>query len=537
MKNQSIAGQWKAENEARSDKLAEARSHANLTIRGLMSKDNYSMVDINGNELPNRYISLGVRGASNIVTSLVGALWPDPFFGFILDPEVFYDPDVPIEQKEDWLGGLNIDEMYLQSLTKTSKLRTKTNKIGVNFLARQRVIAQNIIVIGDTLFEWADDNTINVFNFEQYVTRRINFDVWYHIIKEVQDPLSFTEHQLRSIGLDINELKEKDVSERIVDKYTKCEWQPQAKVWLITQEVNGNILPISEEDLMRQEDVTPFISTVFELANPTDNYGTGYVEKIFDDLESHNYLRKCERNFAGVHSDQKVFLDESSTVRPEDILAPSGSICMGRVKGGQLQDVAMLSPNNTGNYGVVRDANESIRKDLAASYGLESEVQPQKERVTAYQASRFADEMSRALGDPYMSVESSLHNQLVNRMVYQAIKDKKVPTLANTNIKYQAITGINALNMQADIEKNLKFVQIAQQLAGDKFNKFVDTSILLRQIARTMNIDAPGFVRTRNEIELAERVEMQNQLAMAAGQKAIDVAGNIQENRTTQGEF
>jgi len=220
-------------------------------------------------ELPEPYQSIGARGMTNLEGRMLLALFPpsSPWFRMEIAPDLLYGVNEDDPRVQQTKRMLFLRELQIQATLESASLKRKDNQRRVGFRSRQRMALSQIIGTGDVLQQLTADYRVKVFKRDCYVTKRdAAQDVLYHIIREKIDPLALTDEQKQASGLDIDTLREKKAHERLEDLYTLVEWNPESKVWVITQEINSNEINSS------QEEVSPFFATTFELA-PGEDYG------------------------------------------------------------------------------------------------------------------------------------------------------------------------------------------------------------------------------------------------------------------------
>jgi hypothetical protein len=517
----TLKSQFESDDNERRPVLDAAVACANLTKPWVLTDSTQKETT----DLPQTYQSLGSRGTTHLVGRMLLALYPPgmPWFQFQLAPNIWYDPNVPAEQKQESARYLFLRELVVTALLEGSNLEMNRRR-RATFRSRKRMALDQVIITGDCLEQLTDDFRLKVFSRRQYVTRRDSEgDVLYHIIWEVKDPLALTPDQVAGSGLDMAELQAKPVKDRVVHLYTMVEWQPQTRIWLIRQEVNGKIVVESEEK------ISPFFSTPFELP-PNEHYGRGFVELHKGDLNSFSELREKMLDFAATHSKQLFARDYASRVRPKDLEKESGSHIMARVVGGKVDDVGVLAPTNATSFQVVRATTNDIRADLGTAMLMDSETLPEGERVTRAQIERVAAEIDGALGGVYAPIADDQQLPMLQRAIHLAERQNMIPVLPGAAVEVKLLTGLAALNREMLAAKLGQVTQVISTL-GEQAAARINVDVFIDALLRYAGIYEPGIIKHPEQMQTELQQQISTQLQQAAGEKAIDTAGNIAEQQ------
>lgn len=519
-----LRGRWEKADANRRELLEEARICAALSKPWVLPPEDQQPNE----ELPENYQSLGSRGVTNLEGKMLLALYPPgvPWFNFSLSPKIRYDPKVSPEAIHAIEQALFTQELAVMAMLESADITDDGHRRPSAFRSRKRTALSQLLVTGDVLEQITDDYRWKVYGRQQYVTKRNSEgDVLFHGIRESVDPLSLTEDQQRKSGLNLGDLAKKNPDERMEDLFTFVEWQPQKRGWLIRQEVNGHIVNESEET------VSPYFSTPFELA-PNEDYGRGFVELNRGDLRSLNELELRLLDFAALASRNLIGLDPGSTTRPRDLSKPSGEIIRTRIINGQWADVGILRSEKSQDFGVVFQSAERKRKDLGSAMLLESEITPRGERVTAYQVQRVAMELEGALGGAYAPIADLQQVPVIRRVVHMMQRDKLMPVLPKEAVSISLITGIAALRREIDAGKMFNAIQAIQALGPEAIAK-INLDVVVELVMRYLGVDSPGILKSPEQIAAEQQQAIAAQTALAAGEKAVDVAGNVAQNALT----
>mgnify|MGYP001168968029 CR=1 FL=1 len=509
----------------RQESLDRARLCSSLTKPWILPPSGWT----EGSKLPECFSSLPSRGISNLEGRLIVALFPagQPFFRLKPAAKFKFDPAVSPEALQEFQQRLHLQELTVMAHLDRADKSRNGNARRAGFRSRMRTAISQLLVTGDVLMQLTDELDVRVFRRDQYVTKRDSAgDVMFHIVKESIDPLILKKSQLTLCDLDFDSLQEKRPVDRMEDIYTRCEWNPVSKKWVIQQECRGKVINETEEK------ITPFLSTPFELATGS-NYGIGLVEQNLGDVRSINELTERLLDHASMASKMLMVTDYNSQVRPSDLAMPTGSVIQGRVQSGQVTDVALLRADKGQDFGVANSVRESIRKDLATVMLMEAEQLPTYERASRLHVQRVASELEQSLGAVYVPICDSLQVPLVERIREVMVKKNLLPSLPDDVVEIEAVTGIHAISQETDQQKLLSLLQMLSQLGPDTMSR-VNQGILLDLLMRQSGLYEPGLVKSEEELkrEIQEQQKQQQQ-AMAASQM-VSSAGTIAEQQAAQ---
>jgi len=523
-KNATIAAQFANDDAERSLILERARLCAALTKAHLLPPQSQ---DKNA-KLPEKYQSVGARGVSNLEGRMLLSLFPAeiPWFDLRPDESLLYAPDADDEMIQLFEEFLYLRRLTAQSVLESSNVDQRRRHKRAGFRAIKRQVIGQVVATGDALEQLTDDYRLKLFRRDCYVTRRDSAgDVLYHIVKESLDPLTLSDERIATAGLKLSDIQEKSVAERMVDIHTRISWQPRDKTWVIEQEVNDHIVSTSEET------VSPYFSTPFSLS-PGEHYGRGFVEENLGDLRTLNELEVRRLDLLALASKALWAVDESSLVRDEDLEKESGSVIRARVRGGRVDDVAILHADAMREYGMINDAINTKTRDLGKAFLLETETQPRGERVTATQIMRIAQELDGTLGGVYAPIADDQQIPMVQRLMHMLERDNLIAPLPNDAVRVVALTGLAALSQQAAAGRTMSLVQVLAQLGPEAMSR-IDMGVLTDILARDLGIFEPGLIKSAERLAEEQQQAMAAQSQMAAQQRAVDVVGNVAESQLT----
>lgn len=527
MKEGSIAAAFDSDNAQRQESLEAARHCAALSKPHMLPPDGWN----DGETLPQTFSALASRGITNLEGRLLLALFPvgQAFFRLKPGSKFKYDPNVDAGLLQEFEDQLRVREMIMLARLEQDNHGT-SNARRAGFRSRMRTALSQLLITGDVLLQLTDNYQIRVHRRDNYVQRRdTGGDVLYMITREQIDPLGLQPEQIAMCFPDPEKLLTMPVHERMCDLYTRIDWNPISKTWLVSQECMEQIIVVNEEK------VTPYFSIPYSLP-PGGQYGRGIIEDNLGDVRAMNELTERLLDFAAISSKHLFALDYSSQVRPQDLTLPTGSVIQARVQGGQVSDVGILRTDRAGDFNVVQTVRESLRRDLSAAMLMEAEQLPTYERATRLHVERVAMELEGALGGVYAPIADALQIPLVERVMHLMEKEGALPKLPDDSVQVEAVTGISALSREGDQQKLMQLLQQISQMGPDMLGR-IDRGMLLDILVRHSGVYEPGLVKSDEQVaEEQAAAQQQQQQAMMAEQMTSAGGQLMQQAAMSQAE-
>lgn len=524
MSESTIASRYEVDAAAREPILQIARTCSRLTIPTILPFLNQQPTE----RLAENFQDTGASGVESLAGQMLLGLFPPDLPFVVIEPaaEIMHNPNIPDEQKRQWVATLQVFEIIFMASLESGRAHDTRRGLRTNFRSSKRSTLESLLVTGDTLERMTPDFRFIRFRRDKYTTKRNSAgDVLYHTIKENLDGLSLddAERVLGLAGLPYAEMKAKPVHERLVDLYTYVEWQPWTKTWVTRQELKGKEINESEEP------VSCWISTPYELPDGED-YGRGFIERRLGSLLSLDTLSGKMLDWAALASFMLLCIDPGSEFREKDLKKKSGSTSRGfRVSDGKIQDGAFLRTDKLPDFSIIKDVIASLKADLNKSMLNELDMQPNKDRVTATQIDRIRDRVMGATSGVYANISDFQQLPMVDYGLWQLAKQNKLPKLPAGSVEVRTLTGLTALGRQARGGNIERFVAKVGQLLPSMIDR-LDENTILETIARYDNVNEPGIIKTRERYAEDVREKMRQQVALAAAGKTIDTTGNVIEN-------
>lgn len=207
--------------------------------------------------------------------------------------------------------------------------------------------------------------------------------------------------------------------------------------------------------------------------------------------------------------------------------APNGGIISGDPK-----DVSFLRVEKANDFSVAASAGNEIRRDLGQAFLMTTSIQRNGERVTAEEIKRMANELEMGLGGNYSTLSIEYQLPQVKLNMYAMQKQKRLPELP-PEVQPTILTGIQALGRNADLERELTFIETIGRLpvAQEEIQLALKAQGAIRRIATHLDIETRGLVNSPEEIEAIKKQQQEAMMAKAVAPQLVQaVAG--QANQT-----
>lgn len=524
--NATIQNAYAADHADRWESLDMARRCAAHTKPPMLPPEGHSP----SQRLPQQFQSLGAFGINNLGGLMTTGLFPPmlPWVKQELAGKILYDPQVDPAWIELFQRHLFLRDLLIQSLLEGANSQEEMRGRQTGFRSMKRRSIEQLLVTGDTLERMDDHFRIRVFRRDHYVTRRDSAgDVLYHITDERIDPLTLTDEQFEKTKINRSDYDGKPVRDRMCNMYSRPEWHPYTKKWVIEQEINGHIFNTSEET------VSPYFSTPYDLVGG-ENYGRGFGEMNLPDLMTLDILSERSLDWAGIASKMVPVIDEMSYVKESDLARPTGEPIRAKVRGGEVDDITFLSVDKLADWRVVKDVMDTVSGRLAKSMLIGTESVRDSERTTKFEVQALVvRQLEGALGGFYAPIADFMQLPTFKRAAHQAESQKLTRPLPKGAVEIKVLTGISALARSSKISDIMNIVAVAQQLGPEAIAK-LDTQALIDVLARYQNVYEPSIIKSNEQVAKEREALAQEQMKMMAAQQAITTAGNVVEANMTQ---
>jgi hypothetical protein len=457
--------------------LRRAQTCASLTLPYL-----YPPTGATGStNLPTPYQSVGAEGVNNLSSKMILALLPpnSPFFRLA--------PASKIQMPEEALSAVEeaLSKLEREVMDETERLI---------FRPALNEAAKHLVVAGNVLLNLRDEG-LKVYHLDRYVVRRDALGTPLEIlVMESVAPSTLTPEVLAFCRIDSATI-EKDED---INLYTHAQRRGPDGDWYVEQELNGYAVPESEG--VYPADACPWLALRWAKIDGED-YGRGYVEEYLGDLISCEELSKAIVQGAAAAA-KVVFLVEPSGMTNVKTITKAENL---DVVAGRASDVSVLQMQKFADFQVALTELERLEGRLRRVFLLNSSIQRKGERVTAEEIRYMAGELEDALGGIYSLLTQELQLPLVQCLMAQMRKQKRLPSLPKNSVKLTIIAGLEALGRNHDLEKLRVFLEYLSPLGPEVIARYVSVDEYVTRIATAIGITAKGLVRSSEEIAQEEK--------------------------------
>lgn len=304
---------------------------------------------------------------------------------------------------------------------------------------------------------------------------------------------------------DSDELEAK-LRDKEFDLYTHITSDPEKDgKWNVKQECEG-IVPEESIGTFKTEDL-PWIPLRWT-ANSGEDYGRGIVEEYLGDFMTLETLTKALVEGTTIASRIIGMVNPNGVTRARKLTeANNGDFIDGRP-----DDVGFLQLEKHMDYSLCFQQIDKTEKRLKHAFMLMDAIQRNAERVTAEEIRTMARELESSLGGVYSLLSQEFQLPLIDRLLKQLQKAKKLPELSSDVVEPVIVTGLEALGRGHDLDKLMYFLQTVEPLGPDVIGTYVIPSEFLLRTATALGLDTDNLVRSEEEIQEMNQQAQQEQL-------------------------
>lgn len=536
----TIAHRYEMATGDRASYLEDAREFAEMTDPSLFNLDGAGpgsgMRRTSGSSVdPPNHQSIGALGLDNLVSSSMIAAFSPTTSWFAPEVAAWLSMQMESGRVRDINDRLLGVELIVRSLLEGAG-RTINNRRTNGFRSNQRGNVAQAYGTGDSLMELMDDYRVKTYPRNRYCTYRDECgDVLEHTIWEPKDPLTLeapgvdNDQLLAILKLDRSELREKVPASRAVDHYTWVEFQPFSGSWVIRYELNEQVYYTTEEK------ISPFIASSYKL-RPGDHYGMGFFASRIGDLRSVDQLNRRLLDFAAAASRVLIGLDEGLTGMTAQELAgkESGSIIPAKFdSNGKIRGIGSFKMENFSDFRVTFEVMKLLSERLGRSMLIESIATPAKERTTATQVMRIAQELQSITGDQFAQLAEQVQRPLAERAMHQAQLDRLIPSFKQDQVEITTLTGLNALSRDLDLQRLINAMSWIGQF-GPEAQRPIDWSAVVDLIVRYSGFTQAQLLKSDEQLATEAAQQARAVAAEEAARETVSVAGDVARSQLAQ---
>lgn len=479
--------------------LMRARDCSKLTLPSLIPEDGHS----SSTKFATPFQGIGARGVNNLASKLLLALVPpnSPFFRLTVD-------DFKLQELTQQEGARAEVEEALSSIERAvmSEIEATSVRIAAFEALKHLLVAGNVL-----LYLPEKEGGMRVFHMDRYVIKRDPMGNPLEMItKEDISPETLSPELKALCGIDYEQ--ESHVHES-VELYTQI--KRDGKKWKVIQELKGQIVPDSEGSYPLEK--SPWIPLRLSRIDG-ESWGRGYVEEYLGDLRSLETLTQAIVEGSAASAKVLFLVRPNGTTRAR-VLAESPN---GAIREGDANDVTTLQVQKGGDFQIAFQTSQEIKERLAFAFLMNSSVQRNAERVTAEEIRYMASELEDALGGIYSILSQEFQLPLVNRLLLQMQKQRKVPALPKGIVQPTIVTGLEALGRGHDLNKLAAMLEQLGQLGPETLMKYMNIGDYISRVGTSLGIDMKGLIKSDEEIQQEAQQQMMQQTGQQLAPQAFD---------------
>lgn len=511
----TAAGRYKELEQHRQPYLDRGRECAALTLPYVLPPQGHGATS----KLATPYQSLGASGVRILSSKLLLSLYPSvPFFNYRVDDQVL--------QK---MGGKRGE--YEKALASRERATVTELETSV-FRPVAYVTAQGLVVTGNhcVYIPPKQEDRAQSFRLDQFVVRRDGAGNLLEFI--IEEPLDFASAPeiVREAVKTQDQYKEKKPLERSpLYVYTHGILNEETAKWETYQEAAGIRIPGTEGTFNRGD--LPYLFLRFN-AQPSEDYGRGYVEGILGDLDSLEALSEALVEGSAA-SARIVFLVNPGGTTSLRVVAEAKN---GDVVAGDAQDVSVFRVEKANDLSVAKSQAEEIAGRLAKAFLMHSSVQRAGERVTAEEIRFMASELDDGLGGVYtlLAADWQLPSvRLFERRMERRIGVTKLPDKMVQPVIVAGLEAIGRGHSQRNLQQFVK--EIIAVLTPEIAMKYLKPEELIARTAAAYGIDTAGLIPSPEELEQMRQEEQMMALISQLSPELLKQGGGLAQTAMKTG--
>lgn len=495
--NYTIASEFSVLDNARTSSLERKRECARLVMPFLLPEIGHN--ETMDYEVP--YSSSPARMVAALSSKIVSTLIP-------LNNLQYFEIAISGDVVEDEDPTMLIKKLAAKQVSIVSELNN-TNIREAVYLA-----VQQLIVTGDALLCMYDNESFAVHRIDNYVVERFG-DSRVHkiILREWVNK--------RALPEELKSFKESDDNPTGHYKwepvFTKIVFNDTNKKWSWEKEFRGQHVDKGEWE------VVPYWALRWK-ANSGENYGTSLCEENVGDLRVLQGISKAIIDGIAINAEFRWGIDPSGITEPQDLEDTDNCAFVPA----RQQDMFPIQANSMVQVDQMNNIKMSLERALARVFLMETEVQPQQERVTATQIRSISNELQMALTGVLPMLNRDMMQPTIRRKLWlNAQTDQEINEILKLidadifSVKIR--TGLEALGREVENSQIGQILQQVLQLPPEAQEVFKWTGVVNRWLSST-GININGLTYTDDELAAKREQAMQQQIMMSGAEAGINAA-------------
>lgn len=515
-----LYGKWSA---VRQPFLRRAHECAKLTIPTLIPFDTEQNQKHSEPTVSQPWQSLGSQGVNTLASKLLLTLLPpnSPFFMLAMGRKERQElTQMEGPQADEFKAEIEAGLQAMEQEVVRAIERTPTRTAMFSVL-------KHLLVAGNCLFFVGKKP--KVFPLNRYVVKRdAEGNAIKIIAKEIVDVSTLPEKTVEAIKATG---KLKDDSEEEVTIFTVVERTGESS-WVSYQEcfdieVDGTRGNYSDSSL-------PWLPLRMITVDGED-YGRGYVEEMYGDLQSCESLTQSIVE-GGLMSSRLIWLVNPNGLTDIDDIQDSSN---GDAIPGRAEDIQALQAQKMADLSVAQQTLRTVADRLTRSFLMTASIQRDAERVTAFEMQILAQELEDTFGGYYSLLSQELQLRLVRRWIKLLENSDELPSLPTGSVEPMIVTGIDALGRGQDLSRLRGFLQDMAQAARMKpgISERIQDAELIQRFANGHGVDVSGLVKSDEQIAQEQQAAQQQAMAQEAMSKGIGPAVSAAAKASQESEM
>lgn len=505
-----------------------AEKCAALSIPYLFPRQGDTRVD----QFPTPYDSSAAYGVNTMASAISLALLPPtiPFFrlemegALELELRLIQDefarqnqPERPLEEVQQSLG------MWERAVVK--EIERRNYRVGVHEAVR------HLLVGGNCLIEHLEEGGLTVHPLRSYVVRRYpDSAVAEIVLKETKEKAQLSEDEveaIKSVDWAWGQLQ----NESKVPIYTRITYDHPKGQYRVVQQI-GELVVLEDRAVEGPIEQCPWWPLRFSRVSGED-YGRSYCEEYYGGIGSLDTTHQSLVE-AGVLSAKVLFMvDPASGINPKSLsTAPNGAFRSGRADG-----VTTLQVQKNADMEITFKVWQHLQSQINRAFST-PEIRD-AERVTAEEIRYLQQQLERSLGGSFPLLALDLQLPMARQIIKRLSANGSLPRLPGKDLIAPVIvTGIQALGRTMDSEKLTRFALTVQQIVGPAAAaQVIDQSVLTTRLATSEGIEAPGLIRSAEQIAAMNEAAQGAALQGKVTEKMVDAGGKVLTKAMPEGSM
>lgn len=474
-----------------------------------------------GQEQEKADIAIGPRLVNHLANKVVDTMFPHdrPFFAVTLTPEM--------RQKLRKELGEEAEAQFAEAVRSetTAVEEVAMRKLRLTTYRPQAVEAvKHQIITGNAVLRRLKDGSRIVYGVKDFGIRRNVDGKAYHILLRDAKFFGSLPKDIKQRTLNVH--KEYKDSDKCT-LYTEYKWDGNR--WCMRQAVDDVMI---DKGVKYKPVDLPVLPLVWNLARG-ENYGRGLVEDHATAFHQIDVLTKALIDMVGVMADIKFLVDPASVLDPQELNdSPRGSYHQGREG-----DISTPSNQRRLEVQATMQIIQSLERELAQAFLLNSAGVRDAERVTAEEIRFIAMELESAFGGLYSRLALEWQKHEAEYAVSQINFDTDLGDSKLSAFEVVVTTGLESLSREGQLDNLRRALADLQMLdtVPEELRGTINPLKFASFIFNNHAVKFQEFQYTEQEMQAnndAAMAQQQQMLEMQAGAKVQEEAGKkaVQES-------